>query len=85
EAYPAMDYRHGPIAIAAPGRAVWALGPVPDGLAAEVTGTGAAFTSSDRDPLAELIVAQRFAVALATHRGLDPDAPRHLTRSVVLA
>ena len=37
------------------------------------------------DPMADLILAQRFAVALATSRGLDPDAPRHLTRSVVLA
>ncbi|MGV9216102.1 hypothetical protein ACTFTM_29970 [Micromonospora sp. RB23] len=30
-------------------------------------------------------LAQRFAVALATSRGLDPDAPRHVSRSVVLA
>ncbi|HEX5540866.1 MAG TPA: sugar isomerase, partial [Micromonospora sp.] len=36
------------------------------------------------DPMADLILAQRFAVALATSRGQDPDAPRHLTRSVVL-
>src|SRR4051812_26630336 len=26
ESYPAMDYRHGPISIAAPGRAVWVFG-----------------------------------------------------------
>jgi glucosamine--fructose-6-phosphate aminotransferase (isomerizing) len=30
------------------------------------------------------VLAQRFALALAAHRGLDPDAPRLLTRSVVL-
>lgn len=84
EAYPAMDYRHGPISIAAPGRAVWALGDVPAGLAEEVTRTGATFVHSGRDPMAELVLAQRFAVALAAHRGLNPDAPRHLTRSVVL-
>ena len=29
EAYPAMDYRHGPISIAAPGRVVWAFGEIP--------------------------------------------------------
>jgi len=29
EAYQAMDYRHGPIAIAAPRRAVWAFGDIP--------------------------------------------------------
>jgi fructoselysine-6-P-deglycase FrlB-like protein len=85
ESYPAMEYRHGPIAIAGPGRAVWAIGAVPTGLAEQVAATGAAFVHAPgRDPLAELIRAQRFAVALARHRGLDPDSPRHLTRSVVL-
>ncbi len=38
----------------------------------------------DTDPLADLIRAQRLAVALAESRGLDPDRPRNLTRSVVL-
>ncbi|AXO34117.1 SIS domain-containing protein [Micromonospora chalcea] len=102
EAYPAMDYRHGPISVAAPGRLVWALGEIPDGLPEDVAATGAAFVHSRThgwrtvltswsagrnpvDPMADLILAQRFAVALATTRGLDPDAPRHLTRSVVLA
>ncbi|MDG4833720.1 sugar isomerase [Solwaraspora sp. WMMD1047] len=101
EAYPAMDYRHGPIAIAAPGRMVWAFGDLPDRLAEEVSNTGAAFVHSRTngaygvlgrwtagrpalDPLADLILAQRFAVALAAGRGLDPDEPRNLTRSVVL-
>ncbi|NUT35098.1 MAG: sugar isomerase, partial [Hamadaea sp.] len=78
EAYPAMDFRHGPISIAAPGRAVWAFGEVPAGLAADVAATGATFThAADRDPMADLVVAQRLAVALAAHRGLDPDAPRN--------
>jgi fructoselysine-6-P-deglycase FrlB-like protein len=85
EAYPAMDYRHGPIAIAAPGRAVWVLGEVPRGLEAEVAMTGATIVHSRLDPLADLILAQRLAIALAAHRNLDPDAPRHLTRSVVLS
>jgi fructoselysine-6-P-deglycase FrlB-like protein len=98
EAYPAMDYRHGPISIAAPGRVVWALGDVPPGLADQVEATGATFVpgpsvgrESDPagprplDPMAQLIMAQRFAVALATSRGLNPDTPRHLTRSVILA
>jgi fructoselysine-6-P-deglycase FrlB-like protein len=85
EAYPAMEYRHGPIAIAEPGRAVWALGWLPPGLASAVRETGAELVhNGQRDPLAELVLAQRFAVAAAAHRGLDPDAPAHLTRSVVL-
>jgi fructoselysine-6-P-deglycase FrlB-like protein len=102
EAHPAMDYRHGPIAIAGPRRLVWAFGSVPDGLCDDVVATGAAFAHSRThgafgtlgcwaagrtalDPMADLILAQRFAVALAAIRGLDPDAPRHLSRSVVLA
>jgi fructoselysine-6-P-deglycase FrlB-like protein len=85
EAYPAMEYRHGPISIAGPGRAVWFLGDVPAGLTDQVRATGALTVHSGLDPMAELIRVQRLAVAEAAHRGLDPDRPRHLTRSVVLA
>ena len=84
ESYPAMDYRHGPISIAAPNRAVWVFGEAPTGLAEQVRDTGAVFVTSDLDPLAALIEAQRFAVDLARHRGLDPDSPRNLSRSVIL-
>lgn len=85
ESYPAMDYRHGPVAIAEPGRLVWSLGPAPEGLAEQVAATGATFVHHDLDPQAALVVAQRFAVAVAKGRGLDPDQPRSLTRSVILA
>lgn len=86
EAYPAMDFRHGPISISTTGRAVWAFGEVPPGLREDVEATGATFVHDPAiDPVAHLIVAQRFAVALAEHKGLDPDTPRHLTRSVVLS
>lgn len=85
ESYPAMDYRHGPIAISAEKRAVWAFGDVPEGLAEDVAKTGGTFVhNADLDPLAHLIVAQRLAVKLAEYRGMDPDSPRHLTRSVIL-
>jgi fructoselysine-6-P-deglycase FrlB-like protein len=84
EAYPAMEYRHGPIAVAEPGTIVWSLDRLPDGLADEVQATGARLVRPAGDPMAELVRAQRFAVALAQARGLDPDRPRHLTRSVVL-
>jgi fructoselysine-6-P-deglycase FrlB-like protein len=84
ESYPAMDYRHGPVSIAAENRAVWAFGSVPDGLRDQVEATGAEFVHSNRDPLADLIVAQRLAIALAQAKGINPDEPRNLTRSVVL-
>ncbi len=84
ESYPALDYRHGPISIAAPGRIVWMFGTAPAGLAADVEATGALFVDHDRDPMADLIVAQRLAVARAMRLGLNPDQPRNLSRSVVL-
>lgn len=89
ESYPAMDYRHGPVAVAGPRSLVWVFGPPPDGLVEDVEATGArvlhAGTLPDvPDPLAQLVLAQRLAVALAQHRGLDPDHPRHLSRSVIL-
>ncbi|MFF9194048.1 SIS domain-containing protein [Streptomyces sp. NPDC014779] len=85
ESYPAMEYRHGPISISDPGSLVWCLGPVPPGLADEVNATGAQFVADAVDPVAALVRAQRLAVALAGRRGLNPDRPRNLTRSVILA
>ncbi|WP_329144415.1 SIS domain-containing protein [Streptomyces sp. NBC_01456] len=84
ESYPAMEYRHGPIAIAAPGRVTWLFGQAPDGLEADVVRTGARFVRHDRDPLADLVLVQRVALERARARGLDPDNPRSLTRSVML-
>jgi fructoselysine-6-P-deglycase FrlB-like protein len=84
ESYPAMEYRHGPIAIAAAGRAIWALGPVPDGLAEQVAATGARFEHRDLDPLAELVRVHRLCLVKARQADVDPDRPRHLSRSVVL-
>jgi fructoselysine-6-P-deglycase FrlB-like protein len=85
EAYPAMEYRHGPISIAGPGRVTWMLGAAPAGLREQVEATGGTFTESGLDPMAELIRAQRVAVARAFARGLNPDEPMHLTRSVILS
>jgi CRISPR-associated protein Cas5a/b/c len=84
EAYPALEYRHGPISVAGPGTIVWALAELPGRLADEIASTGARLVEPSYDPLVELVRAQRFAVALALARGLDPDHPRHLSRSVVL-
>ncbi|WDV49728.1 SIS domain-containing protein [Streptomyces coeruleorubidus] len=85
EAYPAMEYRHGPISVTTSGTATWMFGEAPDGLAEQVHATGALWIAGALDPLAELVRAQRLAVAVAAARGLDPDRPRHLTRSVILA
>ncbi|WP_406480755.1 SIS domain-containing protein [Streptomyces sp. NBC_01615] len=84
EAYPAMEYRHGPISITTRGTATWMFGEAPEGLAQQVCETGGLWVAGALDPLAELVRAQRLAVAVAAARGLNPDQPRHLTRSVIL-
>ena len=84
EAYYAMEYRHGPIAIAEPGRVVSAIGPAPEGLSAQVEATGATWHATSLDPLAQLAGAHLWAVRRAEQLGLDPDSPRHLTRAVHL-
>ena len=85
ESYPAMEFRHGPISVAGPETVVWALGPLDPAVLRDAAGTGATVIGGSADPMVELIAVQRTAVALAELRGLDPDRPRHLTRSVVLS
>jgi len=85
EAYPAMEYRHGPIAVAAEKAAVWPIGEIGPDLVSDIERTGATVVVSPHDPLAALVLAQRTAVALANSRNLDPDSPHNLTRSVVLS
>ncbi|KQX08145.1 MULTISPECIES: SIS domain-containing protein [unclassified Leifsonia] len=84
ESYPLLDYRHGPLAVAGDGSLVWMLGRSDDDLADDIRRTGATVLTSTHDPLIELAQAQRLAVAVAELRGLNPDTPRHLTRSIVL-
>jgi len=85
EAYPAMEYRHGPVAVTGERSIVWLLGPAPDGLGAEIVAAGGIAFGGDEDPMAELVRVQMLAVAVARARGLDPDRPRNLARSVILA
>jgi fructoselysine-6-P-deglycase FrlB-like protein len=86
--FPAMEYRHGPISIAAPDTVTWMIGEAPRGLAGQVADTGALWIDAcadGRDPVAELIRVQRLAVALGEHKGLRVDTPRNLTRSIILS
>ena len=84
EAYPAMEYRHGPISLANERSLVWILGSSDPGVAADAAATGATVRVANLDPMAELVLVHRMAIALAESKGLDPDHPQHLTRSVVL-
>jgi len=84
ESYPQMEYRHGPIAIAEPGRTVWIFGAPVRGLADDIRATGATLICDELDPVADLVRAQLLAVRYAEARGLDPDRPRNLRRAVVL-
>jgi fructoselysine-6-P-deglycase FrlB-like protein len=85
ESYPAMEYRHGPIATADGRTLVVAFDPLDDALASDIRATGARLLDAGPEPLATLVFSQRLAVDLAVARGFDPDTPRNLTRSVVLS
>jgi fructoselysine-6-P-deglycase FrlB-like protein len=84
ESYPAKEYRHGPIAIAAPGRVTWMFGAAPEGLVDDIAATGAHYENRPVDAMADLIRAQRVALERARRAGINPDQPRNLTRSVIL-
>ncbi|MEV7660240.1 SIS domain-containing protein [Paenarthrobacter sp. NPDC089316] len=84
ESYPAMEYRHGPISIAAPGRVTWLFGAQPEGLDQDMAATGALYLHTDKHPLAELARVHKVTLERARVRGLNPDLPRNLTRSVIL-
>jgi fructoselysine-6-P-deglycase FrlB-like protein len=86
EAYPSMEYRHGPMSITDDTSAVWIFGEPPIGLVQQVTAMGGmVVNASGRDPMADLIRAQRVAVAIGLAKGQNPDQPRNLARSVILA
>jgi fructoselysine-6-P-deglycase FrlB-like protein len=85
ESYPAMEYRHGPISVSDENTVVWALGEIPADLLADARRTGATVIAFDADPLVGLIGVQRLAATLAERKGVDPDQPRALSRSVILA
>ena len=85
ESYPAMEYRHGPISVSDENTVTWAIGEVPASLIADTARTGATVVAEGGDPLTGLIGAQRLAVMLAARKGIDPDQPRALSRSVILA
>lgn len=84
ESYPAKEYRHGPISIAGPNRVTWMIGEGPEELRGEVEVTGGTYLSNPVHPLAELARVHRVTLDRALARGLNPDEPQHLTRSIIL-
>ena len=72
------------MAIAEKGRAVWMFGEIDSDLRDEILATGAILETSSLDPMAHLIRAQRVAIEIAKKKGLNPDQPRGLSRSVIL-
>ena len=83
EAHPALEYLHGPLAAAGETTVVWLFGVNDSILLGEIERTGATIVTASQDPQAELVTVQRIAIATAQARGLDPDRPRYLARSVV--
>jgi len=84
EAYPSTEFRHGPNSAIDAGSVVWAFSPAPAGLGETVRQAGATFIQAERDPMVELVVAQRVAVGLVESKGLDPDNILCGVRSVII-
>jgi glutamine---fructose-6-phosphate transaminase (isomerizing) len=88
ESHQTLDYRHGPIACADRSTLVWCFDHPDDSAAAsvlrDVSQTGATIRQTSDDPLVALVQAQLLAAHRAAAGGIDPEAPRHLTRAVVL-
>jgi len=68
---------------------VWSFDPPDDALGnavlRDVRRSGAAVRCTGDDPLISAAQAQIVAVRLAEARGIDPDAPRNLTRAIILS
>jgi fructoselysine-6-P-deglycase FrlB-like protein len=81
-----MELRHGPISLLEAHSLVWSLNQLPIGLGPEIEVSGATLElpAPDGDPMAELVRAQRAAIAIARFKGIDPTQPRRLSRSIVL-
>jgi fructoselysine-6-P-deglycase FrlB-like protein len=79
-----MEYRHGPAAVTGEQSVVWLFGDCPDGLSDDIAAAGGTAWLGREHPMAELVRAQLLAVALGRARGLNPDQPRNLARSVIL-
>lgn len=84
ESYPALEYRHGPIAAAGSRTLVWGFGEVDRALVDAVALTGAAVHWPECDPVASLVGVQQLGLRLAVASNRDPDQPMYLSRSVVL-
>lgn len=88
EAHQTLDYRHGPIASADERTLVWCFDPRDDAASAavidDVRRTGATVQWAKVDPLIAVAQSQLFALRKAEARGLDPMAPRNLSRAIIL-
>lgn len=88
EGHQTLEYRHGPISSADARTLVWCFDPRDDDVSGavleDVRRTGATVYQPSVDPLVAAAQAQLLAVRLAAARGVDPDAPRHLSRAIVL-
>jgi fructoselysine-6-P-deglycase FrlB-like protein len=84
ESYPASELRHGPLGAIGPHSLVWSIGELPGELVDASRDAGAGVVPTTGEALADVVLVQRSAVALARRLGRDPAHPPRLERAVVL-
>jgi len=88
ESYQTLDYRHGPIASIDERSLVWCFDEHDDVESAavikDVRKTGATVHWPEGDPLIAVVQGQIASLRKAEALGVDPMAPRHLSRAVIL-
>lgn len=84
ESYPASELRHGPLGAIGPHSLVWSIGELEGPLVDAAEDAGASVVPTSGDALADVVLVQRSAVALARRLGRDPAHPPRLERAVVL-
>lgn len=83
EGYAAGELKHGPIALIEKGTPCFVFGEAANA-AAEMQARGAKIINVGGDPIAAVIFSQLLAYDLAVSRGLNPDKPRNLAKSVTV-
>ena len=84
EAYPVMEYQHGPISVAGPGSLIWSFSPLPDFVRSAIEATGCHRLRTRPRPVGAVGVGPSTGPAARGGGRPGPGSPRFLNRAVEL-